>query len=223
MSKTENATMDVKHPPKVDAPQDLPPVAAEDVFLDIGTASGEVLNLPDVFVGESLDGLAVLETLQEELAAAQDRELRAHAELENFRKRMYRQMEDDRKYAASPLACDLLPVVDNLERAIQAANKTGNAAGLLEGVQLVTQQFQRVLEAHHCKRIAAKGQPFDPGLHQAISQQPSDQQPAGTVLQEAQVGYQLHDRVIRPSLVLVSSGPSNPGPGEHPSASTADG
>ncbi|MCY2993780.1 MAG: nucleotide exchange factor GrpE [Planctomycetota bacterium] len=209
MLKTAKDTMDAKPSAKVDTPQDLPTTAAEAVFLDIGTALGEEVNLPEVSVGEAIDGLAVLETLQKAAAAAQDRELRAHAELENFRKRMYRQMEDERKYAASPLACDLLPVVDNLERAIQAANKTGNAAGLLEGVQLVTQQFQRVLETHHCKRIAAKGQPFDPGLHQAISQQPSDQQPAGTVLEEAQFGYQLHDRVIRPSLVLVSSGPAN--------------
>ena len=210
MSKTVNKTTDAKHPPTEATSRDLPHTAVEDVYLDTGTAIGEVVNLPEVAVGEAIDGLAVLEALQKEVAAAQDRELRAHAELENFRKRMYRQMEDERKYAASPLACDLLPIVDNLQRAIQAANTTGNTAGLLEGVQLVTQQLQRVLETHNCRRIAAKGQPFDPGVHQAIGQQPSEQQPAGTVLEEAQVGYQLHDRVIRPSLVLVSSGAATP-------------
>lgn len=206
MSNNANNTTDAKPSP----PEDLRPTAVEDVFLDTRTAVGEVVNLPEVAVGEAIDGLAVLEALQKDVAAAHDRELRAHAELENFRKRMYRQMDDERKYAASPLACDLLPVVDNLERAIQAASNTGNPAGLLEGVRLVAQQFQRVLETHHCQRISAKGQLFDPGLHQAIGQQPSDQQPAGVVLEEAQVGYQLHDRVIRPSLVLVSSGPAAP-------------
>jgi molecular chaperone GrpE len=172
--------------------------------------AADTTTTPEAVAATTADGLAELQSLQAELAAARDRELRAHAELENFRRRLYRQMDDERKYAILPLAGDLLGIVDNLDRAIRAAEAAGNGAGLLEGVRLVAQQLHRVLEQHHCQRIEAKGQPFDPSVHQAICQQPSDEVPAGIVLDEAQVGFQLHDRVIRPALVLVSSGPPAP-------------
>lgn len=148
---------------------------------------------------------AEVDRLQAELSHATDRALRAHAELENFRKRTYRQMDEERKYAVLPLIRDLVPVVDNLERAIGAAN--GGAAGLLDGVKLVLQQLQSVLVGHHCQRIAAEGQTFDPQVHEAIAQHPSATHPAGTIVAVTQVGYLLHDRLVRPAQVLVSAGP----------------
>jgi molecular chaperone GrpE len=163
---------------------------------------------PEIAVGESIDFTAALQKLEEDVAAAKEQELRTLAELDNFRKRASRQLEEERKYAAVTLVRDLLGVVDNLERAMDAAEKNGNAAGLLEGVKLVAQQFHRVLEQHHCKRIEAKGQVFDPNVHQAISQMPSAEYPAGTVAEVAQVGYQMHDRTVRPAMVLVSTGPA---------------
>jgi molecular chaperone GrpE len=207
MSETTEPTLETQDPER-SQPRTANAAAATDTTVPATTAETGGTALLEEAGGEAAGEVPTLEELQCEVAAAHDRELRAHADLENFRKRMYRQMEEERKYAALPLMCDLLGIVDNLERAIRAAEKTGNGAGLLAGVQLVAQQFQRVLEQHHCRRIAAQGQPFDPRVHQAISQQPSDQQPAGTVLEEAQVGYQLHERVIRPSMVLVSSGPA---------------
>jgi molecular chaperone GrpE len=164
---------------------------------------------PEIAVGESLDFMAALQKLEEEVAAAREQELRTLAELDNVRKRASRQLEEERKYAAVSLVRDLLGVLDNLERAMDAADKNGNSAGLLEGVKLVAQQFHRVLEQHHCQRIEAKGQVFDPGRHQAISQMPSAEYPAGTVAEVAQVGYQMHDRIVRPSMVLVSTGPAS--------------
>ena len=146
----------------------------------------------------------LVEQLRAEAAEANDRALRAHAELENFRKRARRDADDERKYANLPLLRDLLPVLDNLTRALEAGEKTHDAGTLIEGVKLVSQQLDNVFGNYQCKRIPALGQPFDPNVHQAIAQQPSADHPPGTVLLEAQSGYQLHDRVLRPSQVIVS-------------------
>lgn len=147
-----------------------------------------------------------LAQLQGDLEAARLDVLRAQAELENFRKRMRREQEQELRYAALPLMSDLLPVVDNLERALAAAGQNEAAGGLVDGVRMVAEQLLGVLERHDCRRIAAVGAAFDPHLHQAIAQQPSDEHPAGVVVIEAQAGYQLHDRVVRPAQVIVSLG-----------------
>jgi len=147
------------------------------------------------------------EKLREELDAARDRALRCQAELENFRKRAARDMQDALRYANLPLLTDLLPVLDNIDRAIEAAGQSADAAALLEGVHMVRQQFSDVLKKHHCLRIDALNAPFDPNVHHAVMQQPSEEHPANTVLTVTQDGYQLHDRVVRPSQVIVSSAP----------------
>jgi molecular chaperone GrpE len=147
-----------------------------------------------------------VQRLNEEVKQANDRALRAQAELENFRRRMRREMEEERRHAALPLISDLLAVVDNLDRAL-AAEKVEAANGLLEGVRMVQTQFLSVLERHHCRRIGEVGEPFDPNQHQAIAPEPSDQIEPGHVTRVAQFGYRLHDRVVRPAQVLVCSGP----------------
>ena len=148
--------------------------------------------------------------LEAQLQDANERALRSHAELENFRKRSQRELADERRYAVVPLVRDLLPVVDNLERAIAAAEKAEGGSALLSGVQLVATQLAAILKAHQCVRIEAVGAPFDPNFHEAIGQEPSDEHPAGTVSRAFQAGYKLHDRVIRPAQVFVSTGPANP-------------
>jgi molecular chaperone GrpE len=100
----------------------------------------------------------------------------------------------------------LLPVVDNLRRAIEAAGNSESAEGLLEGVQLVAQQLDSVLQQHHCTPMEVTGKLFDPHLHEAIGKFPNDQYGEGTIVEVTQVGYQLHDRVVRPAQVLVSAG-----------------
>jgi len=156
---------------------------------------------------------AGLERLRNDLEESKDRLLRSQAELENYRKRAAREIEDHRRYANLPLIHDLLPVLDNVERAISAADKsTDKSPGvtvLLEGMKLVTKHFEEVLERHHCKRIGALGLPFDPHLHHAISQQETNEVPPGTVVLVAQAGFQLHDRVVRPSQVIVSRAPDS--------------
>ena len=144
------------------------------------------------------------EQLRSQVAEAQDRYLRSQAELENTRKRLRREMDEERRYAELPLLADLLPVIDNINRAIEAAEKNADAATLLAGIKMVSQQLNGVLEKHQCQPIQAEGQPFDPAVHQAIMQQPSDQHPDNTVVAVGQTGYKLHDRVVRPAQVVVS-------------------
>lgn len=146
--------------------------------------------------------------LEQQVREANDRALRSHAELENFRKRSQRELIEERRYAIVPFAKDLLAVVDNLERAIEAAQKSPDASGLLEGVKMVSTQLDTILKQHDCVRIETVGATFDPNFHQAIGQEPSHEHPAGTVSRAFQSGYKLHDRVIRPATVFVSTGPA---------------
>lgn len=148
-----------------------------------------------------------IDQLRAQLDAAKDRALRFQAELDNYRKRVSRQMDEERRYAQVPLIGDLLPVLDNVGRAIEAAEKSADAASLLEGFRMVARQLETVLQRHHCTQIEALRQPFDPHLHEAILQQPSAEVPANTVLQVTQTGYRVYDRVVRPSQVIVSTVP----------------
>jgi molecular chaperone GrpE len=145
-----------------------------------------------------------IDELRAELDQAKDRALRFQAELDNYRKRVSRQMDEERRYAQVPLFRDLLPVLDNVARAVAAAEKAADAASLLEGFRLVAKQLQGVLERHHCTAIQAMHQPFDPHQHEAIMQQPSGDFPPNTVLAVVQAGYRVHDRVVRPAQVIVS-------------------
>ena len=148
--------------------------------------------------------------LRGEVLEANDRALRATAELENFRKRARRELEDEKRYAAMPLLRDLLNVLDNLDRAIEAAEKSPSASSLLEGVKMVSFQLTTYLDQHQCRRIPAVGAEFNPHFHEAIAQEPSVEHPVGFVTRVARHGYQLHDRVVRPAQVLVSIGPPAP-------------
>ncbi len=166
-------------------------------------------------VEEAVEQAQLVAQLEADLAEVQNRALRAQAELENFRKRVYRQMDEDRKYALMPFLRDLLPVLDNLQRALEAAEKHATAGdSLLEGVRLVQQQWRDVFEKHHCTVIDAEGTLFDPHVHEAIAQFPHPEVPADHVIQVTQTGYLLHDRVVRPSRVVVSGGAESPSAGE---------
>jgi molecular chaperone GrpE len=150
-------------------------------------------------------------TLQEQLQAAlaerdqfKEKWTRALADHDNYRRRIQREMEEDRKYAALPLLKSLLPAFDGLDRTIFAATQTKNADELIQGVQLTVKQLETALNGFGAKTIAALGQPFDPNLHEAISQMPSVEHPPMTVLQDVERGYMLHDRIVRPSKVIVS-------------------
>jgi molecular chaperone GrpE len=148
--------------------------------------------------------------LQSELEQANDRILRLQAEMENLRKRASREMNDQLRYASVPLVRDLLPVLDNIQRAVEAARQNPDSVdSLLNGVILVRQQLESILAQHHCREIEALEKPFDPNLHEAISEARSAEQSAGTVLHVARPGYLVHDRVVRPSQVVVVASRDN--------------
>jgi molecular chaperone GrpE len=167
----------------------------------------------DTVESETIDMSAALKDhadADSELVIANDRLLRLQAEMQNLRNRTSREIADERKYAALPVIKDLLPVVDNIDRAIEAAEKAGEAENLLAGFRLVKQQLHTLLGQHQCEPIVPEGELFDPNFHQAILQQPSPNVPAGNVMMVTQPGYKLQDRVVRPAQVIVSSGPGEP-------------
>ena len=130
---------------------------------------------------------------------------RTQADFENYQKRNQRERESERRYWHAGLALDLLPVIDNLDRAMVVANQAGESGPLVQGVGLVQTQLLDILKRHGITPIDALGKPFDPNLHQAIMQQPSKNHPPQTVIQVLQQGFMIHDRVLRPAGVIVSA------------------
>jgi molecular chaperone GrpE len=131
---------------------------------------------------------------------------RTRADFENYQKRNQREREQERKYMVGSVLLDLLPVLDNLERATLSAQQAGESGPLVQGVAMVHNQFLELLRRYGVTRIDAQGKPFDPNLHQAVMQQPAGDKPPGTVLQVVEQGYMLHDRVLRPAKVVVAMG-----------------
>jgi molecular chaperone GrpE len=186
--------------------------------LDTNGDGSDAEQATDEVLGETLDfanasaGRSELEQLRIKLTESENHALRTQAELDNFRKRVYRDMEVERRYAEESLLRDLLVIVDNMDRAIQAAssqvasNAQSDNSTILQGMQMVQKQFMTILDSHQCQRIEARDGPFDPNFHEAISQLPHAEIPEGHVIDVAVEGYVLHDRVLRPTQVLVSSG-----------------
>jgi molecular chaperone GrpE len=160
---------------------------------------------------ESLE--ARIAALEKEKKDNWDRYLRAAADLENLRKRQKRELDDVRLESKGRVLKEMLPVVDNLERAIEHATAQAGTNPIVEGVQLVLRQFLTAFERLDVTPIEAGGQPFDPNLHEAISQQESDA-PPGTVVQVLQRGYKSGDRLLRPALVVVAKAKPAPPPAE---------
>jgi molecular chaperone GrpE len=144
-------------------------------------------------------------TLKEQLAAEKDRLLRLSAEFENYKKRKQREIDEFKKFANETIFRQILPVVDNLERAIASAEtNSGEGANLLEGIKLTHKDILKLLEMFSVKVIKAGNEPFDPNFHQAVTRQETDEFPENTVTAVLQNGYLLHDRLIRPAMVVVS-------------------
>jgi molecular chaperone GrpE len=150
---------------------------------------------------------ARLQTMERQRDEYLDLAKQTRADFENYQKRAARDLATERRFAQSPLANDLLPALDNLERAITAATQAGDNGPLAQGVSMVQTQLLDILRRHGVSRMEAQGQPFDPNLHQAVVQQASADHPPQTVLQVLEPGYMLHDRVLRPARVVVSTAP----------------
>jgi len=148
---------------------------------------------------------ARLDAKEKEAVEMYDRLLRVSAEFDNFKKRSSREIEEFRKFANQSLIKEMLSVVDNLELAMNSTN--GHKAidkDLLQGLEMTHKEILKVFEKFNVKPIDAKGQPFDPTFHEAVMQEETDDSPKNTVINELQKGYMIHDRLLRPSMVVVA-------------------
>jgi molecular chaperone GrpE len=148
-----------------------------------------------------------VEELRRQLDDKQDRLLRALAEADNIRRRGQRERDEYVKYANESLLRDLLPVVDNLDRALESARATPGAGSVVTGVELIQRELLRVLERAGVTRYSAVGQPFDPTRHEAIARVVSAEAAPDTVVNETAPGYLLNGRVLRPAMVAVAAAP----------------
>lgn len=152
-----------------------------------------------------------LNALREELEQAKQEVLYAKAETQNVRRRLEKDVQDARAYAATGFARDILSVADNLARALDAVppamREDEGMKGLISGIEATAREIDKTFGAHGISRIAALGLPLDPNQHQAMMEVPSDEAEPGTVVQELQVGYMIRDRLLRPSMVAVAKKP----------------
>src|SRR5262245_4721000 len=146
-----------------------------------------------------------LEKAEQERAQFLDLAQRTKADFENYQKRILRDLQEEKRFALTPLARDLLPALDNLDRALEAAKKAGDNGPLTQGVAMVQTQLLDLLKRNGIARIDAQGQPFDPNRHQAVMQQPTAEYPPNTVVQTLEQGFMIHDRVLRPARVVVAA------------------
>ena len=175
---------------------------------DPGSIEPEIVETEDKTEDET-------EQLRNELAQAlsdvkmhQEQYLRTLAEMENLRKRTQRDKEELAKFANENILREILPVIDNLERAVDHAEQAETNDGLFEGVQMTLTQFSQLLTKFGVEPVDAIGQPFDPAYHQAMGQLESDEHPVNTVVQQMQKGYQLNNRLLRPAFVMLAKAPA---------------
>jgi molecular chaperone GrpE len=149
-----------------------------------------------------------IETLKKEAAENHDRLLRMAAEFENYKKRATREMDDFRKFANESFAKAMLPVVDSMDLAIESSSNDKHVNNsMLEGVNMTLKEILKIFEQFGVKRFEAIGNIFDPNLHQAVMQEETDAFPENTVSKELQKGFMIHDRLLRPAMVVVSKKP----------------
>ena len=163
---------------------------------------------------ESLDPLKEMEkkieSLEKEAEESHDRLLRVSAEFENYKKRATREMNDFRKFANESFVKAMLPVIDNLDRAIESSNNEKHVdSSMLEGVSMTLKEILKVFEQFGVKRFDSLGNTFDPGLHQAVMQEETERHAENSIIKELQKGYMIHDRLLRPAMVIVSKKPEN--------------
>jgi molecular chaperone GrpE len=142
----------------------------------------------------------------EECKAINDKYLRLAAEFENYKRLAQRDQRDQIKFGNEQLLKELLPVVDNMERAIKASRDNGGSSALIEGVDLTLKQLSATLAKFGVQPVETVGQVFDPSAHQAVAHVPSDSVPSNHIVDEFQKGYRLYDRILRAAMVSVSSG-----------------
>ncbi|MDQ7782894.1 MAG: nucleotide exchange factor GrpE [Desulfomonilaceae bacterium] len=168
------------------------------------TVSGDESSAVDG--GEDKADTDPLEAAQKETRENRERWMRAVAELENYKKRIAQERTRMQKYRYEALLRDLLPIVDNMDRAVHHCSETGESDGVAEGLCMIAGMFRDLLQKYGVKEIESLGEPFDPQYHEAIARLPSTDKPANVVVEEMEKGYLYQDRLLRPAKVVVASG-----------------
>jgi len=150
-----------------------------------------------------------LAAAREEAARLKDMWMRTAADFDNYRKRSRREADDARRGGREELLKELLPVFDNLERAVQSAQRATDVKGVIEGLSMILKQFEATLARVDIKKVPSTGSPFDPSVHEAIQQVETDDHPAGTVVAEVQPGYVQGEKLVRAAMVVVAKPKSN--------------
>ncbi len=171
----------------------------EEVFPEIA-----ILGADETLEPPSVDLRTTEQQAQEELQIYQDKYMRLAAEFENYKRRAQRDQSDAIRYANESLLKNLLPTMDNLERAIQSGLDAGASGALIEGVQLTHKQFLETVGKLGVRQVSSTGGDFDPNIHQAVAHVESETAKPNTVVEEFQKGYFLHDRILRPAMVTVA-------------------
>jgi molecular chaperone GrpE len=181
----------------------------DDVNIAGHTAEGNIPEPEAAGAGTAEDLKTALEKKDAECKDVYDRLLRTLADFDNYKKRVSKDKDDLIRYGNEKLVRELLPVIDNFERAIGQADNAPESKALKEGIEMILKQFLAVLEKYGVKYFPAVGQPFDPNKHEAMVQQESSEHEDNTVISEFQKGYHLHDRLLRPAMVVVAKSPAN--------------
>ncbi|CAM4322639.1 co-chaperone GrpE [Paenibacillus sp. oral taxon 786 str. D14] len=197
----DNVKEDLQNTPESEERQDE--VAAQEPQ-DTQDAAGGEGAAEAVNEANNADVTAELEKLRAENEEFQQRLLRAQADFDNFRRRTVKEKEELGKYASAKLITELLPVIDNFERALNTTGDISDAASYVKGVEMIFRQLEGVLKAEGLTPMEAEGQPFNPEFHQAIMQVESEEHEEGIVVEVVQKGYMLKDKVLRPAMVKVS-------------------
>lgn len=197
----DNVKEDLQNTPESEERQDE---AAAQEPQDTQDAAGGEGAAEAVNEANNADVTAELEKLRAENEEFQQRLLRAQADFDNFRRRTVKEKEELGKYASAKLITELLPVIDNFERALNTTGDISDAASYVKGVEMIFRQLEGVLKAEGLTPMEAEGQPFNPEFHQAIMQVESEEHEEGIVVEVVQKGYMLKDKVLRPAMVKVS-------------------
>lgn len=179
----------------------------EEITADKYDKTQAAVEAEEFFDPESADRadlLLKIRELEDQLGQAEERVLRTAADAENFKKRLQREKEEQTRYANETFMRELLPVIDNLERALQHSATAPNQEGLLEGLNMTLKGFTDTLARFGCRALETIGKTFDPNFHEAVSQEESSKVEPNTVLRELQKGYMLKERLLRPAIVIVS-------------------
>jgi molecular chaperone GrpE len=172
-------------------------------------SAGEIVDLPSELQDERLELREKLQAKEKESQENYERYLRQVAEVDNFKKRVNREKEDAIRYANENLIRDLLPVIDNLERAIAHAQGGGNGKPLVDGVEMVLRGLLDVFSKYGVAQVPAVGAVFDPGKHEAMAQVESTEHQPNTIIDEHHKGYLFRDRLLRPALVTIAKAPQD--------------